>query len=836
MKITNCTRILLALCSIGGSIPQMTANTTDASSTAHSVEFVADANPAGTDNNQLDTLENLLKGVLKQLKSIDLTLEELALIVENNTLRTTNKREMIDSLRQMRDLIEQISNDAFVKVNEPSLKLLLIITESLASHLQKALNAGFSNLPIYDWEQSLKRSVEPEDLTLEKLGEHLERNESAVIALGQSSRTAGLRWYNRAYRSVDANLIQPCNKYHIGSYAMWGGLATSCAFLLWWQSDSKNPWLRNKFGWAPKYTKLGELNDDWHEGTLNREGERVGEPHPIKNIGKANVFVREHITNVLPVNSWVFTAFMAATIPQLGVFQHYVGKKITNLTNFLKGGSYANKTVQDINKVIPKATLKDLVGLDHVKDTFSLIVKYVEDPERFDRTKLSPEKGFLLTGPARTGKTYSAEALAGEIREMYKRNGKDPDDFNFIVLNASFIEQEGLRRIISAARTMAPCILFIDEIDLLGLQRAGNNPKMLHEFLTTMSGCLEDNDPTKPVIMIAATNRPENLDEALRQRGRFGKEIRFEYPSAQYRREYLVKKMNSLSINLESFDLDQLVRETEGRSYEELNAMLRSAFLKAKVKGEILTQDDVDQALDQEVRHIISSNVKELSAHEKEIVAINQAGRALAVMLLDGRDRLAKVTIRPYLTQLREETVWEQYWHTEDSKQKKISYGKTFTYHDQDSCNFDTRIDKMHKCMILLAGHAAEKVLLGSSGYSYHTEDAHHAFEIAKSMALEGIDITNFTNELKTKYFEQALGLRKQYEQEVTALLELHKDKLKAVADALTAQETLSCDEVEAILFPEKAAAKKAEKAKAAAAAKEKEILAFEEMVAAPAA
>jgi cell division protease FtsH len=319
-----------------------------------------------------------------------------------------------------------------------------------------------------------------------------------------------------------------------------------------------------------------------------------------------------------------------------------------------------------------------------------------------------------------------------------------------------------------------------------------------------MSGCLENNDPSKPVIIIAATNKPENLDIALRQRGRFGKEIRFEYPSAKERRDYFMQKLNTLAINTDAFNVEQLIKDTEGCSYEQMNALIRSAFQKAKINGELLTQAHLDEALDREIRHIIMAPLREINENEKRLIAAHQAGLALAVMLLNGNQKLSKVTIRPFLTEIREESVWDQYYLSEDQKQKKISYGRIYTHHDHDTVNFDSFNEKINTCKILLAGHAAETILLGSCGYSYHPEVSQRAFDIAKSIVLQGIDINTLPDDLKTQYIEKALALRKTYEQEIMALLSAHKDALKLIADALQERETLSYEDIDALLHPEK--------------------------------
>lgn len=780
IKISNCKKFFLIFLTSICSIPHATAITNDAQAASVPQDLV-DTLPAPNDLHQ-ENLENLLKIILKQLQTIDISLEELALIVNSNASKS-HKKDVLSIIREVRDIISQVKDDAFTNVNEINLTLLSNFTHYVITYVRAMINGGLSKLEPFDWESGIKRALSS-DLSPERIQRQLIINDQELKQLTYEAKNVGLRWYNKAYRALDSTVIQPFQKYHIGRYLLLGGLATGAGALLAWQWAGK---FTDKFGDVPSYDKLGNLKENLNLGLL----------------GRTNHFIIEHTRGYLPINSWFYTACMGAALPELIALKNYGYKKGSNFINFLKGGGYANKKLEDagLARVIPKATLKDLIGLDYVKEVFSHIVKYLEDPERFDRSKLTPEKGFLLTGPARTGKTFSAEALAGEIREMYKRSGRDPNDFNFYPINAPLIKYKGARYIFEAAKEKAPCILFIDEIDLLSLQRASGDKELLSEFLTCMSGCLEENDPKKPVIVIGATNQPETMDGALRQPGRFGTEIRYEYPSFKYRKEYLLQKLAPLAVNIESFDIDQVARDTEGCSYEELNAMIRNAFIMAKKAGEPLSPEHLQSGLDSAIRHIVESG-KELPAHEKELLAIHQAGHVVMAMLSGSKEEVSKVTIKPYQPKLYEETPWDILGVDEKLKQPKITYGRIFTYSNHDTAHFDSRDEKITCCKIQLAGHAAEKILLGSCGYSYHPEDSQRAFNFAKSIAFEGIAVHLLTEDLKSRYQKKALALREQWEAEVVELLTQHKDKLERVAQALKERESLSRQEILELMFP----------------------------------
>ncbi|HSW73701.1 MAG TPA: AAA family ATPase, partial [Candidatus Limnocylindria bacterium] len=516
----------------------------------------------------------------------------------------------------------------------------------------------------------------------------------------------------------------------------------------------------------------------------------------LKWPGELEALLIEGKLGYAPIGAYLAYDVWTETTPELSSGTSFFSKKFYKLHNFLKGGTYRHHFEKPDEKyaVNPRITFKDIIGMNHAKEILSVIVKYMENPETFDGRKLTPEKGYLLTGPTRTGKTFIVEGLAGEIKEMYKRKGKRPEDFHFFVLNANFILQGGIKSLIEEAKALSPCILFIDEIDLLSLQRGSGNAALLSEFLTAMSGALE-NDPDKVVIIIAATNKPENLDIALRQRGRLGKEIRFEYPNYQERKEFFERRISKLA-NLNNFDIPQLARETEGKSFEDMNALIRTAFQRGILRGQTLTHKLLEASLDEEVRNIIMSD-STLSPEEKQLVAIHMAGQALAVVLLKN-EQLAKVTIKPFLANVKEESAFDQFYKHELQQQKKIKNGRIYTFRQHDTKNINSYTQKLALCQQALAGFAAEKIILGACGYSNHPESGQQALDIATSIIAEGIDIHNqhFPQELKAKYLEKALALKKKCDEEITALLERHKEALQAITQALIEKETLTGKEV----------------------------------------
>ena len=211
--------------------------------------------------------------------------------------------------------------------------------------------------------------------------------------------------------------------------------------------------------------------------------------------------------------------------------------------------------------------MKPLGELDHAKQVLGDIVKYINDPESYDRAGLTPAMGYLLFGPTRTGKSMIAEGLAGELQKIKGSS----DDFPFFVIEARYIAAEGnFNMIMNIIKNYAPCIIFIDEIDMLPLHRDKNKGKntVLQEFLSTISGCMNGNNPDKQVIIIAATNRPDKLDPSLRSR--LSVHIPFEYPSFIHRAEHLIREVEGKGLPVDQFDIRKLAEQTEGCSFQQV--------------------------------------------------------------------------------------------------------------------------------------------------------------------------------------------------------------------------------------------------------------------------
>ncbi|MDR3550620.1 MAG: AAA family ATPase, partial [Candidatus Babeliales bacterium] len=524
--------------------------------------------------------------------------------------------------------------------------------------------------------------------------------------------------------------------------------------------------------------------------------------HPLKALGNLEKKMFDFQHGLMPIGA-ALLGYRYLFDSETNDSYNWFKKKIVAAHNNLLGGAYASrKTASDdgmISNKEPRITFDDIVGMEHAKDVLSLIVKYIEDPERWDRAKIAPEKGYLLTGPTRTGKSYMAEGLCGEIKRALKAQNRNPDEFGFYEISATLIQEKGMEVVMHAFKSVAPCVLFIDEIDLLGLQRAGGNSMLLNQFLVSMSGAL-DSDPKKQIIILAATNKPENMDEALKQPGRFGKEIRFDYPNFNYRKSYLTKRLSPLGINLDAFDLDKIALQTAGCSFEKLNTVIKVAFSNAKKSGHTLTQKLLEKALDSEIRLIRMDEGKDIPIAEKTLISVHQAGHTLATALLKTTHEVSKVTILPVQAKLKEEMVWQAYYKEEEDKQNPIEYGKLFTHQKHDTLNINSKDEMINMCKIQLAGHIAEEILSGSSGYTYHKQDTDHAMQIATAIVCEGLRMDRLPKNIQSEMFDKAFKLLNTCKKEMRALFTEHKATLQAIANELQKNLTLTASQIETIM------------------------------------
>ena len=454
-----------------------------------------------------------------------------------------------------------------------------------------------------------------------------------------------------------------------------------------------------------------KLVDDGHKNyDITYYTGRVADDELVPTLKKAKTSEGKsiEIKAAIPDNTstWIFN-ILSFIVPLilLWVLLAFVSKKMGGSMGMGVGKSTARVYVEKSTGV----TFKDVAGQDEAKESLQEVVDFLHNPKRYTDIGAKLPKGALLVGPPGTGKTLLAKAVAGEAGvPFFSLAGSDFVEM-FIGVGASRV-----RDLFKEAQKMAPCIIFIDEIDAIGKSRdsrygGGNDEReqTLNQLLAEMDGF----DTSKGLLILAATNRPEVLDKALLRPGRFDRRIIVDKPDLKGRLETL--KVHSKDVKMdESVDLDALALATAGLVGSDLANMINEAAINAVKNGrQLVNQSDLFEAFE-----LVAVGGKEkkdrvMSDKERKIVSYHEVGHALVSALQKNTEPVQKITIVPrtmgalgYTLQTPEE---EKYLETKDELLAKIT-----TY---------------------MAGRAAE-VLVFNSVTSGAANDIENATKIARAM------------------------------------------------------------------------------------------------------
>lgn len=363
-----------------------------------------------------------------------------------------------------------------------------------------------------------------------------------------------------------------------------------------------------------------------------------------------------------------------------------------------------------VNSEKPKVKFSDVAGVQEAKEEVKEIVDFLKHPDRYINLGAKIPKGVLLVGPPGTGKTLLAKAVAGEADVPF-----------FSVSGSSFIEMfvgvgaSRVRDLFENAKKEAPAIVFIDEIDAIGKSRAasgmigGNDEReqTLNQLLAEMDGFSSD---ASPVIVLAATNRPEVLDAALLRPGRFDRQVLVDKPDFKGRIEILRVHMKDIKLD-HSVSIEDIARMTAGLAGADLANIINEAALLAgrKEKGKV-EQSDLLEAVERAIAGLEKKS-RRINPKEKRIVAYHESGHALIAETTKGANRVTKVSIIP---------------------RGLAALG--YTLHTPEENKFMMqRHELMAEVDVLLAGRAAEEVFIKeiSTGAG---NDLERATDILRSM------------------------------------------------------------------------------------------------------
>ena len=427
---------------------------------------------------------------------------------------------------------------------------------------------------------------------------------------------------------------------------------------------------------------------------------------------KGVTYTKPYKAPISPVLAFMVT-YILPTVLLVGGFMllmNIIAKKSGGMGGIGGIGNVGKANAKVYMEKSTGVTFADVAGQDEAKESLVEIIDFLHNPEKYTAIGAKLPKGALLVGSPGTGKTLLAKAVAGEAKvPFFSISGSDFVEM-FVGVGASRV-----RDLFAEAAKVAPCIIFIDEIDTIGKSRDGSRygggnderEQTLNQLLAEMDGF----DPSKGVIVLAATNRPEVLDKALLRPGRFDRRITVDRPNLAGRLATL--QVHTRGIKLaEDVDLKKVALATAGCVGADLANLANEAALRAVRKGrKLVTQEDMLAAFE----FVIAGSEKKnsvLTEFEKKLVAYHEVGHAMVAYKQKNAEPVQKITIVP---------------HTEGS------LGYTLLMPEEDKTNLRTRDELMAKIAVSMGGRAAEEVVMNTmtNGAS---QDIQEATGIARSM------------------------------------------------------------------------------------------------------
>lgn len=464
------------------------------------------------------------------------------------------------------------------------------------------------------------------------------------------------------------------------------------------------------------------------------------------------------------------------TLAQFGIYGVLLYVLLNKLTP-----NFGDKKSSIVSKK-PNIKFSDIAGLDESKADIEHLVQFLKSPESYIEAGAKLPKGIVLYGPPGTGKTLTAKAIAGEANVPFLSvSGSD-----FIEMYAG-LGARRVRKLFEEARSMSPCIIFIDEIDAIGGKRStgpssGESNQTINALLSEMDGFSTKDG----IIVLAATNRIGDLDPALVRPGRFDRHVAINLPDLDGRREILKLHLKNKKVN-DSVNLEDWAKMTIGFSGAALEMLMNEATIQAVNHGSsVISTEDIDEAYYKTVmKGSKKKRGKDYDNKEIKLIAYHEAGHALAAKMLTDND-VPRVTIIP-----------------------STSGAGGVTFNIPKKMGLMTKAEVLANIKVLYAGRAAEEILAG--GKDGITTGASSDIERATEYIMAYYEEFGFSEEFgmlkldrvaeKGYYTEEAKKLSKNLYKDTLRLLKRNWKLMEEISEKLIKTETLTGDDLNEIIF-----------------------------------
>jgi cell division protease FtsH len=539
-------------------------------------------------------------------------------------------------------------------------------------------------------------------------------------------------------------------------------------------------------------TRLVIVQKDDPNGVFLTTG-RLDDPNLLPRLEEAGA----DVSSVIPKENSPLMSFLLGWILPFGVL--FLFGYLLNRSMAKRMGSGVMSFGKNTSKIYAETTtgktFQDVAGQDEAKESLTEIVDFLNHPDKYLEIGAKLPKGALLVGPPGTGKTLLARAVAGEAKvPFFSLSGSDFVEL-FVGMGASRV-----RDLFKQAEEKAPCIVFIDEIDAIGKSREGaygvggndEREQTLNQLLSEMDGF----DPSKGVVILAATNRPDVLDKALLRPGRFDRRIPVERPDLAGREAVL--KVHARDVRMSAqVDLSAIARATPGAVGADLaNIINEAALLAVRAGRRVVEQPDLAEAVETTLAGQEKKG-KVLSPHEKRIVAYHETGHALVSACLPHAEKVHKVTIVP---------------------RTMGSLGYTMQVPEEDK-SLHSKEEALAQITTLLAGRSAEEIVFQSITTGA-ANDIERATQLARAMvtqygmsdtfdmvALESVTnpylgttpLRNHSETTAARVDEEVGRLIRACHEQAREILRTHRDGLDAITAVLLEKESLDSEEFAAL-------------------------------------